>query len=79
MKRTFGLQAASFLVVASAVTSAVAQELERSPLPIPGATKVTPENYMRAETDFAFAGFQDQAGGKINHFFYIRKPTPLDE
>lgn len=41
--------------------------------------KVTPENYIRAEVDFAFADFQKNAGGKINTFFYITKPTPLDE
>ncbi|SHK24946.1 Protein of unknown function [Rubritalea squalenifaciens DSM 18772] len=41
--------------------------------------KVTAENYIRAETDFAFADFQKNAGGKINSFFYITKPTPLDQ
>lgn len=43
------------------------------------AERVTPENYIRAEVDFAFADFQKNAGGKINTFFYITKPTPLDE
>lgn len=43
------------------------------------ADNVTPETYIRAETDFAFAGFQKNARGKINQFFYITKPTPLDE
>ncbi len=42
------------------------------------AETVTPETYVRAETDFAFADFQSKAGGKINTFFYITKPTPLD-
>ncbi|SEA10857.1 DUF1214 domain-containing protein [Microbulbifer marinus] len=41
--------------------------------------KVTPENYIRAETDFAFAKFQKDAGGKVNEFFYITEPTPLDK
>lgn len=41
--------------------------------------KVTPETYIRAETDFAFADFQKNAGGKINAFYYITKPTPLNE
>ncbi len=41
--------------------------------------EVTPETYIRAETDFAFADFQKNASGKVNRFFYIRKPTPLDE
>jgi hypothetical protein len=40
---------------------------------------VTPETYIRAEVDFAFASFQKNAGGKINTFYYIRKPTPLDQ
>ena len=43
------------------------------------ADKVTPDNYIRAEVDFAFANFQKNAGGKINQFFYITKPTPLNE
>jgi hypothetical protein len=40
---------------------------------------VTPETYVRAETDFAFADFQRNAGGNVNRFFYITRPTPLDE
>ena len=43
------------------------------------AEKVTPETYIRAEADFSFADFQKNAGGKVNEFFYITKPTPLDE
>lgn len=39
---------------------------------------VTPENFIRAETDRMFA---DIAGlsGKINTFFHFRAPTPLDK
>ncbi len=44
-----------------------------------GSEIVTPETYIRAETDFAFADFQRNAGGRINRFFYITRPTPLDE
>jgi hypothetical protein len=40
---------------------------------------VTPENYIRAEVDFSFANFQKNAGGKVNEFFYITRPTPLDQ
>lgn len=40
---------------------------------------VTPETYIRAETDFAFADFQKNAGGRVNRFFYITRPTPLDQ
>ena len=43
------------------------------------ADKVTPDNYIRAEVDFAFADFQKNAGDRINNFFYITKPTPLDQ
>ena len=43
------------------------------------AEKVTPKTYIRAETDFSLADFQKNAGGKVNEFFYITKPTPLDE
>ncbi|WP_237743633.1 DUF1254 domain-containing protein [Pleurocapsa sp. PCC 7319] len=43
------------------------------------AEKVTPETYIRAETDFAFARFQENAGDKINQFYYITEPTPLDQ
>lgn len=40
--------------------------------------KVTPETFIRAETDRMFHDFVKNAGGKINEFFYIRMPTPLD-
>lgn len=42
------------------------------------AERVTPQTYIRAEADFAFANFQKNAGGEPNRFFFIRKPTPLD-
>src|SRR6056297_1026341 len=48
-------------------------------LNLAAAEEVTPETYIRAETDFAFADFQKNAGGKVNEFYYITKPTPLDE
>ncbi|MEM8546622.1 MAG: DUF1254 domain-containing protein [Pseudomonadota bacterium] len=44
-----------------------------------GAESVTEENYIRAEVDFSFADFQRNAGGEVNEFFYITRPTPLDE
>jgi len=40
--------------------------------------KVTPENYIRAETDRNFHNFLGLTGG-VNRFFHIRKPTPLDK
>jgi len=44
-----------------------------------GGVIVTPETYIRAETDYAFADFQHNAGGKVNEFYFITKPTPVDE
>lgn len=40
--------------------------------------KVTPETYIRAESDRSFMNIETAAGG-VNRFFFIRKPTPLDE
>src|SRR5512137_2227046 len=40
--------------------------------------KVTPENYIRAETDRNFQNFLGLTGG-VNRFFHVRKPTPLDQ
>jgi len=40
--------------------------------------KVTPETYIRAESDRSFMNIQTLAGG-VNRFYNIRKPTPLDD
>ena len=40
--------------------------------------QVTPENYIRAETDRNLQNFLGLTGG-VNRFFHIRKPTPLDK
>ncbi|MFO1060981.1 MAG: DUF1254 domain-containing protein [Dongiaceae bacterium] len=40
-------------------------------------TRVTPETYIRAESDRSFANIQALAGG-VNRWYHIRKPTPLD-
>ncbi len=45
---------------------------------VTASVKVTPDTYIRAETDRAFHNFSQQAGG-VNRWFYIRKPTPLDQ
>ena len=45
---------------------------------VPTPVKVTPETYIRAETDRTFRNIAQQAGG-VNRWFYIRKPTPLDQ
>jgi hypothetical protein len=39
--------------------------------------KVTPETYIRAESDRSFANIQALAGA-VNKFFHIHLPTPLD-
>jgi hypothetical protein len=44
-----------------------------------GGVIVTPETYIRAETDYAFADFQQNADGKVNEFYFITRPTPVDE
>jgi hypothetical protein len=43
-----------------------------------GTVKVTPDTYIRAETDRTFRNISQQAGG-VNRWFYIRKSTPLDQ
>ena len=39
---------------------------------------VTPQTYIRAETDRQFAVIAKMAGG-VNRFFHFRSPTPLDK
>ena len=56
-------------VVISTMTQAQAQ----SAAPV----KVTPETFIRAETDARFAGTIKRAGG-VNRPSYFRVPTPLD-
>jgi hypothetical protein len=42
-----------------------------------GLVPVTPQTYVRAETDRNFANLERLAGG-VNRFFHFRTPTPLD-
>lgn len=42
------------------------------------AVTVTPQTYIRAETDRQFAMVAHLAGG-VNRFFHFRSPTPLDK
>ncbi|WP_216909326.1 DUF1254 domain-containing protein [Synechococcus sp. CCY 0621] len=42
------------------------------------SVKVTPDTYIRAEADRTFHNISQQAGG-VNRWFYIRKPTPLNQ
>jgi hypothetical protein len=39
---------------------------------------VTPESFIRAETDRQFGVVAQMAGG-VNRFFHFRRPTPLDK
>jgi hypothetical protein len=41
-------------------------------------TKVTPETYIRAESDRQFGVVVKMAGG-VNRFYHFRRPTPLDK
>ena len=56
------------------VMSTTVQAQAQSAAPV----KVTPETYVRAETDRRFAGIIQGAGG-INQFKFFRVPTPLDQ
>jgi hypothetical protein len=40
---------------------------------------VTPETYIRAETDRSFGNIIQLNGGAINTFYHFREPTPLDK
>jgi hypothetical protein len=42
------------------------------------AAQVTPETYVRAESDRQFGVIAKMAGG-VNRFFHFRRPTPLDQ
>jgi hypothetical protein len=41
-------------------------------------TQVTPETYIRAESDRQFGVIAKMAGG-VNQFYHFRRPTPLDK
>jgi hypothetical protein len=41
-------------------------------------TRVTPETYIRAESDRQFGVVAKMAGG-VNRFYHFRRPTPLDK
>jgi len=41
-------------------------------------TQVTPETYIRAESDRQFGVMAKMAGG-VNRFYHLRRPTPLDK
>lgn len=43
------------------------------------SNKVTPENFIRAETDRMFFDIQRLPGSSINKFYHFRTTTPLDQ
>ena len=45
--------------------------------PAPGTVPVTPDTYIRAETDRSFGNYVGLAGG-VNRFYHYRAPIPLD-
>jgi hypothetical protein len=61
------------VLAALVATSALAQT-SAAPAPV----KVTPETYIRAESDRSFLNFQALAGG-VNRFYHVRQATPLDK
>ena len=65
-------RSASFLACAAfcVAAAALAEEAKEA---------VTPESYIRAETDIAFADFQRRSGGQINTNAFIRTPTTLED
>jgi hypothetical protein len=88
MKRTI-LDALNIAAIVMALYGAtVAQQaVAQTPAPgenstkqgIPeGGVKVTPDTYIRAETDRQFAEIARMAGA-VNRFYHFRSPTPLDK
>ncbi|PTN54570.1 DUF1254 domain-containing protein [Stenotrophomonas panacihumi] len=48
-----------------------------APTPVPGATVVTPDNFIRAESDTYMANLAKEAGG-IGKLFHHREPASVD-
>src|SRR5512139_799015 len=67
------LVVAAALVGVLAVTTAQAQ-----PAAPATGVKVSPEAYIRAESDRQFGNIVKMAGG-VNRLFHFRSPTPLDK
>jgi hypothetical protein len=63
--------AAPFLIAAALLAAAPA-------FAEAAGTHVTPETYIRAETDRSFHNIEALAGG-VNTFYHFRSPTPLDK
>jgi hypothetical protein len=56
---------------------------KQPPLQVAAATPaletVTPQTYIRAETDRSFQNIVKLNGGAVNKFYHFRSPTPLDK
>jgi hypothetical protein len=65
----------SLFVVACAFTISAATYAQ---VQTNSSVKVTPETYIRAETDRQFGEIEKMAGG-INRFYHFRSATPLDK
>ena len=68
------LLSALALSASFAATPSLAQAASEASTP----TTVTPQTYIRAETDRQFGVVAKLAGG-VNQFFHLRSPTPLDK
>jgi hypothetical protein len=53
--------------------------IEEAAAMAPTLEMVTPETYIRAETDRSFHNIVQLNGGAINTFYHFREPTPLDK
>ena len=88
MKRTT-LDALNLAAVVMALCAATVAQQAGAQTPVPkenstkqgipdAGVKVTPQTYIRAETDRQFAEIAKMAGG-VNRFYHFRSPTPLDK
>jgi hypothetical protein len=70
--------AAQPLLAAAQAQSAGATPTAPAQAQAAGSVKVTPETYIRAETDRSFHNIEQLAGG-VNRLYHFRSPTPLDK
>src|SRR5512137_266943 len=67
------------LVVAAALVGMLAVTTAQAQPAVPATgVKVSPETYIRAESDRQFGNIVKMAGG-VNRLFHFRSPTPLDK
>ena len=65
-------------LAATQAQTAGASSATPAPAQAAGSIKVTPETYIRAETDRSFHNIEQLAGG-VNRLYHFRSPTPLDK